>query len=68
MTIREYAKSVGFQIVGKLTRHPEWEYDTDPFDGSKRHSGARSYADEGGNIYHTTKRGICIITVNDEVI
>ena len=36
MKIREYAKSVGFEIVGKLTRRPEWEYTTDNFTGKKR--------------------------------
>lgn len=68
MTIRAYAKSVGFQIVGKLTRRPEWEYIKDPYDGSVRHSGTKTYSDEGWNIYHINSRGVCIVTANDEII
>ena len=47
MKIREYAKSVGFEVIGKLTRRPEWEYETNGFDGSRRHSGVKSYSDDG---------------------
>ena len=68
MTIREYAKSKNFEIVGKLTRHPEWEWEWDKFSGAKRNSGTKSYSDDGGNVYHIGKRGICIITPDDEII
>ena len=36
MTIREYAKLHNHKVVGKLTRHPEWEYEEDAF-GEKKH-------------------------------
>ena len=68
MTIREYAKSKNFKIVGKLTRHPEWEWEWDKFSGEKRRSGTKSYSDDGGNVYHISKKGICIVTPNDEII
>ena len=67
MKIREYAKSVGFEVVGKLTRRPEWEYKTNGFDGSIRHSGVKSYSDDGGNVYHVGKRGICIVSADDSI-
>lgn len=68
MTIREYAKSKNFKIVGKLTRHPEWEWEWDKFSGEKRRSGTKSYSDDGGTVYHISKKGICIVTPNDEII
>lgn len=68
MTIREYAAKCGFRIVGKLTRHPEHEYDTNWFDGSKKHSGCRCYFDEGGNEYWIGKKGVCIVDAEGGVI
>ena len=68
MTIREYAKSVGFEIVGKLTRRPEWEYTTDDFTGEKKHSGFKHYSDEGGNEYISGKNGCCIVTADGAII
>ena len=68
MKIREYAKSVGFEIIGKLIRRPEWEYTTDYFTGKKKHSGFKHYSDEGGNEYISGKRGVCIVTADDAVI
>lgn len=38
--IRKYAEQVGHQVVGKLTRRPEWEYQMDSFTGEKKHSGS----------------------------
>lgn len=67
MTIRQYAKQAGHEIVGKLTRHQEWEYKEDTF-GERKHSGVKSYSDEGGNCYHVSKRGVCIVTADDTVI
>lgn len=67
-SIREYAKVNGFEIVGKLTRRPEWEYNMDTFTGEKKHSGCRHYSDEGGNEYIIGKKGCCIVTADDEVI
>lgn len=62
MTIREYAKNRSFEIIGKLTRHPEWEEY-----GIERRQ--RAYSDEAGNEYYIDKgRGACIITKDGAVI
>lgn len=66
MTVREYAKSVGFEVVGKLTRHPENEYGIDYF-GEKYWIG-KSYMDEADNEYIVGKRGICIVTADGGVV
>ena len=68
MKIREYAQKVGVEVVGKLTRRPEWEHETDRFDGSRRHSGIKSYSDDGGNVYHVGKCGVTIVTADDCII
>ena len=60
-SIRACAKSVNHEIIGRLTRRPEWEYDTDSFTGKKKHSGYHHYSDEGGNEYIVGKHGICIV-------
>lgn len=60
-SIRMYAKLVNHEIIGKLTRRPEWEYKMDSFTGEKKHSGYRHYSDEGGNEYIVGKHGICIV-------
>lgn len=67
MTIREFAKERGFEIIGKLTRHPEKEWITDPYSGEKVHD-ARVYVDEAGNEYLVDKKGICICTADGSVI
>jgi len=67
MTIREYAKKCGFEVVGKLTRRPEFEYETDWFDGSKRRTEERCYFDEGGNEYWIGKRGVCCVNAEGGV-
>ena len=66
--IREFAKSVGHEVVGKIVRRPDLEYDTDWYDGSKKWSGYRSYVDEAGNEYIIGKTGVCIVTVDGGVI
>ena len=68
MTIREYAEKCGFKIVGKLTRHPEKEYETDGFDGGKKHCGCRYYTDEAGNEYWIGPKGVCIVDADGGVI
>ena len=68
MSIREYAKASGHQIVGKLTRRPEWEYTMNWATGEKRHSGCRHYSDEAGNEYIIGKEGNCIVTAEGAVI
>lgn len=67
-TIREYAKEVGHEIIGKLTRRPEWEYTQDSITGDKRHDGSRCYIDEGGNEYYIYKKGFTIVNIDGEVI
>lgn len=59
--IREYAKKCGHEIVGKLTRHPELEIETDGIYGEKRRMKERFYRDEGGNEYWVGERGVCIV-------
>lgn len=66
--IREYAEKVDHQVVGKLTRRPEWEYKMDNFTGEKKHSGCRHYSDEGGNEYIVGKTGIVIVDAEGGVI
>lgn len=70
MTIRQYAASVGHEIVGKLTRRPEWELEWDPRTDKYRHNrqGARHYSDEAGNEYITGPLGNCICTAEGHVI
>lgn len=63
--IRAYAKQVGHQIIGKLTRRPEWEYKMDSFTGEKKHSSCLHYSDEGGNEYIINKNGAIAIVDAD---
>lgn len=67
MNIREFAKQRDHKVVGKLTRRPEYEYTTDCFD-NKRHSGIKTYIDEGGNAYYVSKTSVCIVTTDGAVI
>ena len=67
--IREKAKAVGHEVVGKLTRHPEYETTLDHMTGKEvRMKGQRFYLDEGGNEYWVSKRGVCIVTADGGVI
>ena len=66
MKIREYAEQIGFEIVGKLTRRAEWEY-KEQWDGSKKHSGTKSYSDEAGNVYHVCPNGVCIVDADGDI-
>lgn len=58
MTIRQFAKSKGFNIVGKLTRKAEWEQDKNE----------RWYMDGSGNEYCKSEKGFAIVTVDGEII
>lgn len=61
MTIREYAKSKDFEIVGKLTRRADWEL----------FKNDRAYMDEAYNEYYKGHNGVCdmcIITNDGAVI
>ena len=62
MTIREYAKLVHFDIVGKLHRFPKEE--TYGADNRKQ----RAYIDDAGNEYYIDKGGACIVTTDGRVI
>ena len=58
MSIREQAAAFGFEIVGQLTRRPEWET-------TKRE---RAYMDEAGNEYYTRRGVLTIVTVDGAII
>ena len=62
MTIREFAKARGFEIVGKLSRFPKGE--TYGIDNRKQ----RAYIDEAGNEYYIDKHNACIVTADGKVI
>ena len=65
MTVREYAKSVGFEVAGKLKRLPDEYYGLD----DKHHYPV--WIDEAGNVYcgsYSKKDGCCIITADGGVI
>ena len=57
-SIREQAANLCFQIVGRLTRRPEWE----------RSSKERAYIDEAGNEYYTWRGILTIVTADGGVI
>ena len=67
MTIREYSKSVGHKVIGKLTRHPEFEQFHEDDNKNRRY---RFYSDEGGNEYwvDTKKHGVSIVTADGGVM
>lgn len=64
MTVREYAKSVGFEVVGKLKRMPDVYYGI----GNNHYP---LWIDEAGNKYcgsYSKDGDCCIITVDGSVI
>lgn len=58
MSIREQAKHLGFEIIGRLTRRPEWE----------RSARERAYIDDAGNEYYTRRGILTIVTADGSVI
>ena len=56
MTVREFAKSKGFDVVGKLS-----------YKGVDD-EGYKVWEDEAGNAYYKKGNGYCIITNDDGVI
>ena len=58
MSIRQQAEKLGFKIIGKLVRRPEWE----------RSTKERAYIDEAGNEYYTRWGILTIVTVDGGVI
>ena len=58
MSIRQQAARLGFKIVGRLTRRPEWE----------RAKPERAYIDEAGNEYYTRRGILTIVTADGGVI
>lgn len=67
MTVREYAKQAGHEIVGKLTRCPDREMELQP-DGNMKRGKGRAYVDEAGNEYYIDTRGVCIVDPDGSVI
>ena len=68
MTIREYAKSVGFEVVGKLKRLPDEHWKGTPTIGA---SDYRMWIDEAGNVYeyrYNNHNHFCIITADDGTV
>ncbi len=67
MTIRDFAKSVGHKVVGKLKRCPELEQLNETDNKKRRY---RFYMDEGGNEYwvDTKTHSVSIVTADGGVI
>lgn len=68
MTAREYAKMVGFEIIGKLAKkviaHEKYDIKKDSFVEAK----IVFYLDEAGNEFHKEKGEWCIITADGACI
>jgi hypothetical protein len=68
MTAREYAKTVGIEIIGKLKKkivsHERYDIKKDDFVEAK----IVFYIDEVGNEFHKEKDAWCIITANGSCI
>ena len=65
MTIREYAKNIGFEVVGKLKRLPDVHY------GMGNSNNYPLWIDEAGNEYcgsYSKDDSCCIITADGGVI
>ena len=58
MSIRKQAERLGFEIIGRLTRRPEWE----------RSTKERAYIDDAGNEYYTRRGILTIVTIDGGVI
>ena len=56
--VRQQAKQLRFEIVGRLTRRPEWE--------TARCE--RAYIDEAGNEFYTRRGVLTIVTADGGVI
>lgn len=69
MTIREFAKSYGIKVVGKLTRQSKWEYSKNPYTGKLVRDARRAYKDEASNEYYIYPSGkMGIVTFDGGVI
>lgn len=58
MSIRQQAQRLGHEIIGRLTRRPEWE----------RSTKERAYIDDAGNEYYTRRGILTIVTADGGVI
>lgn len=58
MSIRKQAERLGHEIIGRLTRLPEWE----------RSTKERAYIDDAGNEYYTRRGVLTIVTADGGVI
>lgn len=56
--IRLYARKVGHTVIGKLTRHCEYE----------KNKTCKFYLDEANNEYWVTDKGVCIVTCDGGII
>lgn len=69
MTIREFAESREFAIVGKLTRKPEHEVVYDINSDSNIRQCKRYYEDEAGNGYTIGfTGGVCITPADSSTV
>lgn len=68
MTAREYAKSVGFEVVGKLARRVTKHSKYDVTKGDVIDINVVFYIDEAENEYHKVKNDWCIITADGACI
>lgn len=58
MTIRQYAKLVGHEIIGNLKRRCDWESSDN----------VKAYQDDAMNEYYISSTGVTIVTVDGGVI
>ena len=60
--IRSFAKEIGIEVVGNLTRRPDLEIETD-LDGRRLSpKGTKIYHDEGGNEWLVGQGNVCVTT------
>lgn len=68
MTAREYAKSVGVEIVGKLEKKSVSREKYDVRKGDFVEEKIAFYIDKAGNEFYNGKNGWCVITADGGVI
>ena len=67
-SVRDYAKQIDFEIVGKLTRCYTGEYKLDRETGKKKYYGIKCFVDEANNTYDLAEDGLTISTADGAVI
>ena len=68
MTIKEYAKSVGVEVVGNLKKKVVEKQRYNTATGNFEPEKEIYWIDEAGNEFIKNKKGICIITADGDVI